>query len=191
MNTTTLARCAIIPLLFAFAGVALAQSQTNYGERVPTPEEIIEQLKADTSSTTGDEATRALRPGAATQAVPAAAAAPAQPASISMQVRFDFGSDVVSAASRSSLDNLAQAMKSAELANRSFTVIGHTDAVGSHEVNQALSERRAAAVKRYLESQGVPASRMTAAGRGKTQLLNTSDPNAAENRRVEIQASGG
>lgn len=191
MNTTTLARCAIVPLLFAFAGAALAQSQTNYGDRVPTPEEIIEQLKADTSSTTADEATRALRPGAATQAVPAAAAAPAQPASISMQVRFDFGSDVVSAASRSSLDNLAQAMKSAELANRSFTVIGHTDAVGSYEVNQALSERRAAAVKRYLESQGVPAARMSAAGRGKTQLLNSADPNAAENRRVEIQASGG
>lgn len=179
-----------LAVLMLSSGALLAQSPTNFGEREPSVEEIVEQLKADTSSPTLDETTRALRPGAASQSTPPPPTAPAT-AAISMQVQFDFGSDQVSAGSRQALDNLAQAMQAAELANRQFTVVGHTDAVGSVEVNQSLSERRANAVKRYLEGKGVPASRMAATGRGKSELLDTANPEAAANRRVEIQASGG
>ena len=48
-----------------------------------------------------------------------------------------------------------------------------------------------AAVRRYLTDNGVAASRLKATGKGESQLLNSDDPNAAENRRVEIQATGG
>ena len=46
-------------------------------------------------------------------------------------------------------------------------------------------------MRRYLTENGVAASRLKATGKGESQLLNNYDPNAAENRRVEIQATGG
>ncbi|RZA14759.1 MAG: hypothetical protein EOP93_18090, partial [Lysobacteraceae bacterium] len=56
---------------------------------------------------------------------------------------------------------------------------------------KALSDRRAAAVRRYLIDNGVASSRLRAVGKGESQLLNAGDPEGAENRRVEIQATGG
>ena len=86
---------------------------------------------------------------------------------------------------------LAKALASPQLESRSFTVVGHTDAKGSAGYNKALSDRRAAAVRRYLVNNGVAASRLRAIGKGESQLLNANDPEAGENRRVEIQATGG
>jgi len=60
---------------------------------------------------------------------------------------------------------------------------GHTDASGTVEYNQALSERRAATVKNALAQRGVDPSRMEAVGYGKSKLISSKD---AENRRVVI-----
>jgi len=67
-------------------------------------------------------------------------------------------------------------------------VAGHTDSVGSEAYNQALSMRRADAVKDYLVSKGVKASRLTAKGYGESQPVASNDTDAgrAENRRVEL-----
>jgi outer membrane protein OmpA-like peptidoglycan-associated protein len=66
-------------------------------------------------------------------------------------------------------------------------VAGHTDAVGSYGSNQELSERRTDAVKRYLVTNfQIPATSLVTVGYGKTKLKNESNPNAAENRRVQI-----
>ncbi len=86
---------------------------------------------------------------------------------------------------------MAKALGSPQLEGRKFTVIGHTDASGSATYNKALSDRRAAAVRRYLMDNGVASSRLRAVGKGESQLLDSSDPDAASNRRVEIQATGG
>lgn len=48
-------------------------------------------------------------------------------------------------------------------------VTGHTDRIGTDAYNQKLSERRANAVKDYLASQGVDASRLKAVGKGKSE----------------------
>ena len=48
-------------------------------------------------------------------------------------------------------------------------ITGHTDRIGDDKYNQALSERRAAQVKKYIASQGVSASRLHAVGKGETQ----------------------
>jgi outer membrane protein OmpA-like peptidoglycan-associated protein len=176
----------------ALAQPAMAQSG-NFGTETPSVNQIIDQLKTDG----GDDATagvrtRALRPGAASQAtaMPDAPAAPAAPAAISMQVQFAFGSDQIAEPSRKSIDNLAAALASDELKNRTFTVAGHTDGVGSADYNMRLSQRRANSVKAYLVDHGVAASRLKSVGKGMTELINTSDPRAGENRRVEIIASG-
>ena len=67
-------------------------------------------------------------------------------------------------------------------------VAGHTDSVGSEEYNQKLSERRAVAVKDYLESKGITATRLTARGYGEAQPVASNDTDAgrALNRRVEL-----
>ena len=67
-------------------------------------------------------------------------------------------------------------------------VAGHTDSVGSEEYNQKLSERRAIAVKDYLESKGITANRLTAMGYGEAQPVASNDTDAgrALNRRVEL-----
>ena len=71
-------------------------------------------------------------------------------------------------------------------------VEGHTDSVGSDEFNQALSERRAQAVRDYLVQQGATDSMITFRGLGKTQPIASNDtPDGRQrNRRVELVVSG-
>ena len=69
-------------------------------------------------------------------------------------------------------------------------VAGHTDNVGSDETNQALSERRAKAVMKYITSKGIDATRITAVGYGEKMPLvsNDDEKDGREiNRRVEIK----
>ena len=69
---------------------------------------------------------------------------------------------------------------------------GHTDAIGSDAYNQRLSERRAAAVKDYLVSKGIPASKITTIGKGKSQPVatNKTAEGRQKNRRVDIEFKG-
>jgi outer membrane protein OmpA-like peptidoglycan-associated protein len=71
-------------------------------------------------------------------------------------------------------------------------VEGHTDAVGSDEYNQKLSENRAGAVRDYLVSQGIPADAIVSRGLGKTQPVASNDTaeGRQQNRRVELVLSG-
>lgn len=68
-----------------------------------------------------------------------------------------------------------------------ITVIGHTDRVGSLETNDALSLKRAQAVRELLQASGIQAA-MEVAGRGEREpLVQTADEiTEAANRRVEI-----
>jgi outer membrane protein OmpA-like peptidoglycan-associated protein len=70
-------------------------------------------------------------------------------------------------------------------------VAGHTDSAGSREHNQALSERRAAAVAAYLEKRGVLKSRVATVGVGETRPVasNATAEGRARNRRVELTLS--
>lgn len=67
-------------------------------------------------------------------------------------------------------------------------VIGHTDRVGSISANDALSLKRAEAVRSLLVEAGIPADQLEVAGRGEREpLVPTADEVAeAKNRRVEI-----
>lgn len=67
-------------------------------------------------------------------------------------------------------------------------ITGHTDTVGSEEVNDAFSLRRAAEITSYLFSQGLDKTIVRIAGRGERELLEqTPDVTpSATNRRVEV-----
>ena len=69
-------------------------------------------------------------------------------------------------------------------------VYAHTDLSGTHQVNQALSDKRAAAVATYLAGHGVAKARLASKGLGDTSPLyspETDEPQKAANRRVEIR----
>ena len=67
-------------------------------------------------------------------------------------------------------------------------VAGHTDSKGTDAYNQALSERRAAAVGNYLMSKGLMRDRFILVGAGESRPVASNDTDAgrAQNRRVEI-----
>ncbi|WP_217318041.1 OmpA family protein [Rhodanobacter sp. C03] len=159
----------------------------------PSVKSIVDQLKVKDDDSVNTGATRSLRLGGAEAAGKVAdePVAPPPPASISMQIQFAFNSDRIEGASATTMSNLATALGSDELKGRTFQVIGHTDGVGSAGYNMHLSQMRAASVKRFLTEHGVAADRLSASGKGASELLNKADPTAAENRRVEIVASGG
>src|SRR5262249_5922858 len=68
---------------------------------------------------------------------------------------------------------------------------GHTDNAGAADANQKLSEDRAFAVKKWLETQpppNFPAGRIKVFANGMTQPVDSNSPaeGRAKNRRVEI-----
>jgi outer membrane protein OmpA-like peptidoglycan-associated protein len=71
-------------------------------------------------------------------------------------------------------------------------VEGHTDATGSDELNQRLSEKRAQTVRDYIAQQGLDSSGIVAKGFGKTVPVADNDTAAGrqKNRRVELVISG-
>jgi outer membrane protein OmpA-like peptidoglycan-associated protein len=75
----------------------------------------------------------------------------------------------------------------AHLKGHIFLINGHTDAKGGDQYKQTVSAYRVEAVKRILINKfKLPADALLAVGYGKTQLKNTADPFAGENRRVQI-----
>jgi outer membrane protein OmpA-like peptidoglycan-associated protein/opacity protein-like surface antigen len=101
-------------------------------------------------------------------------------------VNFKTGSAELLAESSPALDKVAEVAKKYPSLN--LRVEGHTDSQGSTEYNQALSEKRAAAVRDYLVSKGVPADKVTSVGFGKTRPIASNDTpeGRAQNRRVEF-----
>ncbi|NRD22289.1 OmpA family protein [Winogradskyella litoriviva] len=90
-----------------------------------------------------------------------------------------------------STDQVLQAMTAIlkEYPKADFSIEGHTDSQGSSSSNQALSERRANAVRDYLIANGIAADRLTAAGFGESTPIanNKTAAGRKENRRVEVK----
>ena len=147
-------------------------------QTAPSAADMVEQLKTQPTA----PRTRGLR----NLSVEAVTTADAPKPSLSLLIQFDFNSAKVQPVSLQALVNLAQAMQSKELADVKFAVEGHTDAKGKADYNLKLSEQRARAVSALLASRGVTATRLTAVGKGATELADSADPMAAENRRVRI-----
>jgi outer membrane protein OmpA-like peptidoglycan-associated protein len=103
-------------------------------------------------------------------------------------ILFDLGKDALKPGAKESLAKAAVTLKDSQT---NIVIEGHTDSTGSDAVNQPLSERRAARVRDYLNSQGVPASRMIAVGYGSSRpaVPNDSEANRALNRRVQLEIS--
>jgi outer membrane protein OmpA-like peptidoglycan-associated protein len=105
-------------------------------------------------------------------------------------VLFDVGKSTLKPGAREKLAKVAGIL----VAHPDLTLQleGHTDSTGSDELNQRLSEARAASARDFLVSQGINSASITAKGFGKTRPVATNDIAAGrqQNRRVELVISG-
>ena len=104
-------------------------------------------------------------------------------------ILFDFNKSTLQASAKKQLDKFAAEM--ADLPETDITVLGHTDNIGSAEANQKVSDNRAAAVSKYLQSKGISADRIIAEGHSYNDPVadNSTAEGRALNRRVEIYIS--
>ena len=138
----------------------------------------------------------AAKPAAA---APAAAPKPAAaPAAAAAATKVTYAADaffasnqaVLKAAGKAKLDDLIGKVKAINL--EVIVAVGHTDSKGSDKANQALSVRRAEAVKAYLVSKGIEKNRVYTEGKGSKQPVadNKTAEGRAKNNRVEIEVVG-
>ena len=106
---------------------------------------------------------------------------------IDLEIHFDYNSAAISRESMPAVQELGKALSQASLKGSTFVVAGHTDAIGSEEYNQGLSERRADTIKRYLtDKYGINGSDLVTVGYGKTKPKDANAPLDPTNRRVQV-----
>lgn len=105
-------------------------------------------------------------------------------------INFAFGSAAISTSQYGKIENIADALHRILRRNPGARVLieGHTDAVGSFQSNQILSEQRAASLKRTLVREfGVPAYALETVGYGEEFLLVQTQNEEWRNRRVTLR----
>lgn len=159
------------------------------------------EIKAEAAST--PQAPAAQQPKAEAPKAPANTAQPtAQKVNIPSDALFAFNKAELNELGK---DNLASFAANAKKLSSLEVVIavGHADRIGTPAYNQKLSEKRAATVKDFLVSQGIPANKVYTEGKGSTQPVTGKNCDKfgksksaklvdclAPDRRVELEAVG-
>ena len=99
------------------------------------------------------------------------------------RIFFDYNSSSLSGEAQATLERQAEWLKKYSTVNA--VVEGHCDERGTREYNLALGERRANAVKNYLSTLGIPATRLSTISYGKERpaVLGSNESSWAQNRR--------
>lgn len=129
----------------------------------------------------------------------ATAASPDKPRVLSADALFAFDKAELLPAGRDALRDVTAELKEQSDTLRAVYITGYTDRLGGDAHNQALSQQRAEAVKRYLVTQGVPADRIVTVGFGEADPVKhcTQGSRAqliaclAPNRRVQVRIDRG
>ena len=106
---------------------------------------------------------------------------------LSIQViNFEVDEAVIPDVNKELLDRAAKIIN--EVPNMKLTIIGHTDSQASDSYNVELSRDRAEAVREYLVSQGVDASKLMTKGMGESEPIadNSTEQGRFRNRRIEF-----
>ena len=120
---------------------------------------------------------------------PPAAKVPPPPAPkkkiVLRDVHFDYDKSDIRADAKPILDEAVSVLKDG---GEAVIVQGHTDSRGADAYNMALSRRRADAVRTYLTSHGIKASRVRTVGLGESKPVasNATEDGRTQNRRVEL-----
>ena len=166
--------------------------RTNYW----TPAMAIEECDTDLVK----KAEPAKPAAAAAEAAKAATPKPAaEKVTLAADALFDFNKATLRPEGKAKLDELTTKIKDIKL--EVIIAVGHADRIGTDAYNQALSEKRAAAVKEYLVAKGMEANRVYTEGKGKKQPVTKPDqckgPKSKKvidclqpDRRVDIEVIG-
>jgi len=141
----------------------------------------------DGTDTAGTGTGTATTSGAGNSGQPSAEELARQRALAKTIFYFEFDKSDLSTEDRDALVYHAAELKANP--SRRIRLEGHADERGTREYNLALGERRAQAVERYLQVQGVSASQMETISYGEERPANTGTTEAAysQNRRVEMK----
>ena len=112
-------------------------------------------------------------PKAAAPAAAPKAAAFGEKVTIAADALFDFNKATLRPEGKAKLDDVVGKAKQLNL--EVIIAVGHADRIGSAAYNQKLSEKRAASVKDYLVSKGIPANRVYTEGKGSKQPVTKPD----------------
>ncbi|MFN2387348.1 MAG: OmpA family protein [Thermoanaerobaculia bacterium] len=106
-------------------------------------------------------------------------------------VKFKLGSAELSDSAKEKLNEFAQQLKT-DNKGVYLEIQGHTDSTGSHGLNYDLGERRAEAVRRYLNKQGIALNRMSTISYGEEEPVagNNTRTGRSQNRRVVVVVMG-
>jgi outer membrane protein OmpA-like peptidoglycan-associated protein len=180
MKYTSLVFSVVLSLASAHAQ---AQADKLFGGSNVNEAALVDALTPASDTVPGGGKTRSIK------IVPVGeATAPAKKPSASMLITFETNSAELTPKATQMLDVLGRALQSEKLAQYHFSIEGHADPRGAQDANLQLSESRAMAVVKYLaESQKIDPGRLLAVGKGQSELLNTRDPSAPENRRVTVR----
>ena len=183
----------LIPIALAGSGLAQADKVRLYGaHEVPDARDIAHILGGPAAQPPRMKMRGiSLDPSylktsaAATQEALAQVSKPADEA-FALPVHFAFNSAAIMPDAKPQLDAVAEGIKLVPGAR--VVVEGHTDAYGSDKYNSRLSLARATAVKEYLvERHGISPGSLVIEGLGEEDPINSIDPYAAENRRVQFR----
>lgn len=106
---------------------------------------------------------------------------------VDLEIYFEYNSAVITPQATKVLITLGKALEDQKLSGSTFMVAGHTDAKGSADYNQKLSQKRAKAVKTFLSSNfEINPKSLISVGYGEEDLKITGNPEAAGNRRVQV-----
>ena len=110
---------------------------------------------------------------------------------LQLEVLFETDSAEIRPESHAALDGVVDLLR--RVGTIRGVMEGHTDSTGADVRNQALSERRAAAVVGYLVDRGIDAGRLESRGFGESQPIadNATADGRALNRRVVLRRSDG
>ncbi len=112
--------------------------------------------------------------------------------SLGAKTLFDFDKATLRPEGKQALEALVSKWRQGDVTKLNITVTGHTDSVGTEQYNQALSERRAAAVRDYLVETGINPANITSQGMGESSPVasNATAAGRQQNRRVDIDVQG-
>lgn len=99
---------------------------------------------------------------------------------------FGFDSADIQGAAEENLTEFANTMKDFQESN--ILIVGHTDAKGSEDYNQELSEKRAQSAASFMGRRGISSDRIQTVGKGEAEPVasNETDEGRQQNRRVEV-----
>ncbi|NOZ63314.1 MAG: tetratricopeptide repeat protein [Calditrichaeota bacterium] len=101
-------------------------------------------------------------------------------------ILFAFNSSELNDAYRAKMDTIVQILLDSPKIR--LEVQGHTDSIGTEEVNQKLSQKRAETIRKYMLQSGIDSSRVMAKGFGERFPIasNNAEAGRALNRRTEF-----